>query len=114
MEPRDRFPRGLKPIGDAAHKLGLEFLVWFSPETVWAGGELAREHPEWTLFWEKDKPLLDWGQVDLGIPEARQFMTRYLQTVIREYGDRLAAHRFGDDPGFARRTGSEKARTGSA
>jgi alpha-galactosidase len=86
VEPRDRFPRGLRPIGDAAHKLGLEFLVWFSPETVWAGGELAREHPEWTLFWEKEKPLLDWGQVDLGIPEARRFMTRYLLTAIREYG----------------------------
>ena len=86
VEARDRFPGGIRPIGEAAHRQGLEFLVWFSPETIWAGGELAREHPEWTFFWEKDKPLLDWGQVDLGVPEARRFMTRYLLTVIREYG----------------------------
>lgn len=85
VEPRDRFPRGIRPIGDAAHARGLEFLVWFSPEIVYAGGELQREHHAWIRFWDTDKPLADWGHVDLGHPEAWEFMTRYLTTVIRAY-----------------------------
>jgi alpha-galactosidase len=102
VEPKDRFPRGLKPIGEAVHRQGLKFLVWFSPESIWAGGDLGREHPEWTTFWEKDKPLADWGQFDLGIPEAREFMTRYLATVIREYGMDWLRIDSGMIPAFAR------------
>ena len=102
VEPKDRFPRGLKPIGEAVHRQGLKFLVWFSPESIWAGGDLGREHPEWTTFWQKDKPLADWGQFDLGIAEAREFMTRYLATVIREYGMDWLRIDSGLIPAFAR------------
>ena len=28
----DRFPAGLKPVGDVAHEAGLRFLLWFEPE----------------------------------------------------------------------------------
>jgi alpha-galactosidase len=81
-EPPDRFPRGLRPIGDAAHKEGMGFLVWFEPERVAARTELTKEHPEWVIPPDKDGS----GLFNLGIPEAREYMTRYLIAAIKEYG----------------------------
>ncbi|MBI3921981.1 MAG: NPCBM/NEW2 domain-containing protein [Armatimonadetes bacterium] len=81
VEPRDRFPRGLKPITEAAHREGMGFLMWFEPERVHPGTELSKEHPEWVLSPGNDGS----GLFNLGIPEAREYMTRYLKTVIKEY-----------------------------
>ena len=79
--PRDRFPRGLRPISDAAAKAGMKFLVWFEPERVNAGTYLAKEHPEWVI-----SPGGDGGGLfTLGTPAAREFMTRYLAEVIKRY-----------------------------
>jgi alpha-galactosidase len=81
-EPADRFPKGLKPIGDTAHKEGMKFVLWFEPERVASGTFIARENPEWVMSPANDGS----GLFNLGIPEAREFMTRYLNTVIKEYG----------------------------
>ena len=43
------FPHGLKPVSDACHRLGLKFIVWFEPERVAAGTQIAREHPEFVF-----------------------------------------------------------------
>ena len=81
-EPADRFPRGLKPIGDAAHREGMGFLVWFEPERVHAGTFIANEHPEWVISLGKDPS----GLFNLGLPEAREYMTKYLIAAIKAYG----------------------------
>jgi len=71
VEPRDRFPHGLRPISDAAAKAGMKFLLWFEPERVSAGTYLAKEHPEWVI-----SPGGDGGGLfNLGTPPAREFMT---------------------------------------
>ena len=81
VEPKDRFPRGLRAIGDAVEKEGLRFLMWFEPERVVAGTFLAKEHPEWVI-----SPSGDGGGLyNLGIPEARQYMTDYLNAAIKAY-----------------------------
>ena len=81
VEPKDRFPRGLRAIADAVEKEGLRFLMWFEPERVVAGTFLAKEHPEWVL-----SPAGDGGGLyNLGIPEARQYMTDYLNAAIKAY-----------------------------
>ncbi|MCC6442427.1 MAG: alpha-galactosidase [Armatimonadetes bacterium] len=85
MEDRDRFPSGMSAVGEAVHREGMQFLLWFAPESPWEGSALAVEHPEWVTRWEKDKPLGDWCQLDLGIPEAREYITRYLSDAIRAY-----------------------------
>ena len=36
-EPSDRSPRGLSPVGDAVHRDGMGFVVWFEPSGC--GGE---------------------------------------------------------------------------
>jgi Alpha-galactosidase len=43
------FPDGLKPVSDAAHSAGLNFMVWFEPERIARGSELYAEHPEFLL-----------------------------------------------------------------
>jgi alpha-galactosidase len=77
-----RFPRGLKPIGDAAHAAGMKFLQWFEPERVCPGSIMAKEHPGWVVM-PAGQP---WGGVNLGDPAAREYVTETLITAIREYG----------------------------
>ena len=79
VEPKDRFPHGLRPISDAAHKEGMKFLVWFEPERVSAGTYLAKEHPEFVISPGGDGS----GLLNLGNPAARVFMTKYLTEVIK-------------------------------
>jgi alpha-galactosidase len=79
-EPADRFPNGLKPIGDAAHDAGMGFLVWFEPERVAQGTYLAMDHPDWVIGGSKG------GLLNLGNDQAREHITAYLKAVITAYG----------------------------
>jgi alpha-galactosidase len=81
VEPKDRFPRGIRPISDAAHKEGMKFLLWFEPERVNAGTFLSKEHPEFVISPDKNGG----GLLNLGNPAAREFMTKYLAEVIKRY-----------------------------
>ncbi len=82
VEPSDRFPNGLKAVSDEVHKTGMGFLVWFEPERVAGGTEIAKEHPEWAISPNNDGS----GLFNLGITEACEYMTKYLITAIKEYG----------------------------
>ncbi|MEU8473122.1 alpha-galactosidase [Streptomyces sp. NPDC029006] len=44
-----RFPRGLRPLADEVHRLGMAFGVWVEPEMVNADSDLYRLHPDWVL-----------------------------------------------------------------
>lgn len=77
-----RFPRGIQPIGDAVHRAGMKFLMWFEPERVCAGTLIAREHPTWVVLPAGG----GWGMFNLAVPDAREYITGYLNTSIREYG----------------------------
>ena len=46
---RAKYPRGMGPVGDKVHELGLDFLIWYEPERVRPGTELQQQHPEWLL-----------------------------------------------------------------
>ncbi|WP_164873124.1 alpha-galactosidase, partial [Streptomyces resistomycificus] len=46
----DRFPGGLKPLGDYVHALGMQFGIWVEPEMVNPDSELYREHPDWVQY----------------------------------------------------------------
>jgi alpha-galactosidase len=81
VEPKDRFLHGIRAIADAVTKAGLGYLMWFEPERVAAGTNLAKEHPEWVISPSGDGS----GLYNLGIPEARKFMTDYLNAAIAAY-----------------------------
>jgi alpha-galactosidase len=75
-----KYPRGLKPVGEAAHAAGLEYLLWFEPERVHFGTKVEKEHPEWVM-----KPDKEWSQLfALHIPKARRWITDVMDGFIRE------------------------------
>ncbi len=76
-KPRE-FPNGLKPVGDLCQALDLKFIVWFEPERVGAGTEIAREHPEF-VFGGKNG-----GLFKLGEPGARRWLADRLSALITE------------------------------
>jgi len=92
---RDVFPRGLKPIGDAARQAGMKFVLWFEPERVCVGTPIEREHPEFVLRSEHDalNTLLN-----LGLPEARAHICDLLSKIISDSGVTIYRQDFNFDP----------------
>lgn len=78
-----RFPQGLRPIADAAHDNGSKLMVWFDSERVCDGSLIAEEHPEWLLHC-KEYPT--YALFNLGDPQAREWMCRYIGDFIEESG----------------------------
>ncbi|MDR1745933.1 MAG: alpha-galactosidase [Tannerella sp.] len=77
-----RFPRGLKPLADEAHRLGAGFLLWFEPERVSRFSWLANHHPEWLLRTKKRNSAL----LDLGNPDALQWLCHHVGDMIEQTG----------------------------
>ena len=88
-----RFPNGLRAITDYAHERGIKCIVWFEPERVTPGTWLYENHPEWLLGADGEQKLLD-----LGNPEARQWLTDHVDKVITEQGIDLYRQDFNMDP----------------
>ena len=91
----ERFPNGFGPIGEACDKNGVKLLVWFEPERVTAGTELYEEHPDWLISPNKD----DYNKLlDLGNPEAREWITDRVDSIIKEGHIRVYRQDFNFDP----------------
>ncbi|MGA2063755.1 MAG: alpha-galactosidase [Thermoguttaceae bacterium] len=86
------FPHGLKPVSDACHRLGLRFIVWFEPERVAAGSQIAREHPEFVFGGANS------GLFKLSDPAARRWLTDLLVRRIGEFGMDWYRNDFNIDP----------------
>ncbi|MGO8929370.1 MAG: NPCBM/NEW2 domain-containing protein [Limisphaerales bacterium] len=95
--PPQRFPNGLKPLSDACHQLGLKFILWFEPERVASGTQIAREHPEFVFGGDKG------GLFKLSDPAARRWLADLLSRRITEFGIDTYRNDFNLDPlGFWR------------
>ncbi|KPK83950.1 MAG: hypothetical protein AMJ81_06905 [Phycisphaerae bacterium SM23_33] len=92
---RRRYPRGLKPIADAAHARGMKFVLWFEPARVRQDSDLAREHPDYILRCPQDssQALLDFGN-----PRARGHMLEVFSEIIAESGVDVYREDFNFDP----------------
>ncbi len=77
-----RYPRGIKPVADEAHRLGAKFLLWFEPERVSRGSWLAREHQPWLLHSKVRNSAL----LDLGNAEALDWLCNHVGDMIEEVG----------------------------
>ena len=91
----ERFPRGLKPIADAAAAHGAQLLAWFIPEYVREGTEIHREHPEWLWDFHAGEWVQEWitnqtarrdYYLSFGNPAARQWLTDRVCQLIRDEG----------------------------
>ncbi len=88
-----QFPRGLRPLGDAAHKAGMQFVLWFEPERVTPISRIAKEHPEWVWHAGPGDGLLN-----LGNPAARTWLTDYLSKCFQDWGVDVFRNDFNIDP----------------
>ena len=86
------FPAGLGPIGEACHRLGMRFVVWFEPERVAKGSEIAEQHPEFVFGGREG------GLFQLSDPAARRWLTELLSRRISEYGIDVYRNDFNLDP----------------
>ena len=86
------FPHGLKPVSDACHARGLKFILWFEPERVAAGSQIAREHPEFVFGGDKG------GLFKLNDPAALKWLTELLSRRISEFGLDVYRNDFNIDP----------------
>ena len=90
---KTRFPGGLRAVTDHARAKGIESIVWFEPERVQPGTWLYEEHPAWLLGPDGGTKLLD-----LGNPEARQWLTDHIDKILTEEGIDLYRQDFNMDP----------------
>ena len=90
-----KFPRGLRPISDAAHAAGLKFVLWFEPERVRKGTQIHREHPEYLVASAQDPDNL---LFNLGLPAARRYITELLSANIAEHGVDIYRQDHNSDP----------------
>lgn len=81
--PKKEFPRGLRPIADAAHARGLKFLLWFDPEGLGPGSRIQKERPEWVLHQPEEG---QWGGIYKWMdPAALTYMTDLITNYIRDW-----------------------------
>ena len=98
-----QFPRGLKPLGDAAHKEGMRFVLWFEAERVTRKSRIAKEHPEWVLHTDvKNRVFYVFdpgdGLFNLGDPAARVWLTDQLSSFFQDWGVDVFRCDFNVDP----------------
>jgi alpha-galactosidase len=67
-----RFPRGLRPLSEAVHALGMKFGVWVEPEMVNPDSDLYRAHPDWVQHFphrsraeSRNQLVLDFARPDV-------------------------------------------------
>ncbi len=89
---RKRFPRGLRAISDHAHAKGVKTILWFEPERVHPDTWLTQNHPEWIFGGAAG------GLLNLGNPEARQWLTDRADRIVADEGIDLYRQDFNMDP----------------
>jgi len=90
----------LKPVSDAAHALGMKFLVWVEPCRALQGRPVTLEHPEYFLTGNADGEARD-GQtllLDLGNPEALNWAVDVVASLVEDYGMDWYEEDFNLDP----------------
>ena len=86
-----RYPKGIREVADYVHSKGLKLVVWFEPERVTRKTWLSEQHPEWVLGGRT-------GLLNLGNPEARQWLTDHVDRMLTEQGIDLYRQDFNMDP----------------
>ena len=86
---KKKFPRGLKPIADAAHAKGYKAGIWFAPFVAETKSETFKKHPEWFKKGEDGEPVKcgsNWSgfyALDLENEEVKD----YIKTCLTTYAD---------------------------
>lgn len=70
-----KLPHGMEGLADRIRKKGLDFGLWFEPESVNIDSDLYRAHPDWALT-DEFPPVFGRNQLllDLTKPEVRDYL----------------------------------------
>ena len=84
----DRFPRGLRPLSDEVHRLGMRFGLWVEPEMVNPDSDLYRAHPDWVLHMaNRDRTRMRQQLVlNLARPDTAEWTHAWLDRLVTEHG----------------------------
>lgn len=80
---RKKLPKGLEGLSREVRKLGMEFGLWFEPESVNQDSDLYRAHPDWALT-DDFTPVLGRNQLllDLTKQEVRDYIVQNVCTIV--------------------------------
>lgn len=79
-----KFPRGLRPLADRAHELGLRFGVHMALAQAAPASRVAREHPDWLIHDGDDYYAA--GPLCLGHRPCREWLIDAILHAVDEYG----------------------------
>lgn len=82
----EKFPRGLGPLIDHVHRLGMKFGLWVEPEMVNPDSDLYRQHPDWVLHFPARPRTESRYQLVLNLarPDVRQFILDFMDRLLSE------------------------------
>jgi alpha-galactosidase len=82
----EKFPRGLKPLIDKVHALGMDFGLWVEPEMINPDSGLYRKHPDWVLNFPGRPRSESRNQLVLNLarPDVRDYVAGFLDKLLTE------------------------------
>jgi len=83
---KEKFPRGLKPLIDRVHALGMDFGLWVEPEMVNPDSDLYRAHPDWVLHFPGRPESEQRNQLVLNLarPDVKDYVLSFLDKLLAE------------------------------
>ncbi|TCD16323.1 alpha-galactosidase [Oricola cellulosilytica] len=83
---QQKFPEGLKPLGDHVSALGMRFGIWFEPEMVNKDSDLYRAHPDWLLGPDTQPSGRNQFVLDLTSPGVADYLFERIDAILAETG----------------------------
>ena len=90
---KNLYPNGFKPLSDELKKNGNHLMLWFEPERLIKDTDWYKNHRDWVIDISNGTCLFN-----LGIPEAREFVTDFVSSKIDEFGLGCYRQDFNMDP----------------
>ncbi|HPA47602.1 MAG TPA: alpha-galactosidase, partial [bacterium] len=87
------YPQGFQPLSKRLRETNRNLMLWFEPERVFKNTIWYEKHHDWLIDIGEENALLN-----LGIPEARQFLTDFISDKVEEFGLGCYRQDFNIDP----------------
>ena len=80
-----KFPHGLLPLVQKAHRLKMKFGLWVEPEMITQNSQLYQMHPKWTLGYQNRLPITARHQLvlDLSQETVRRHLLKTLINLVK-------------------------------
>ncbi|GCE30726.1 alpha-galactosidase [Dictyobacter alpinus] len=83
-----KFPRGLRPLVERVHELGMQFGIWVEPEMVNPDSDLYRAHPDW-IYYFPERPRSEARNqlvLNVGRKDVQEYLIGLLDPLIGDHG----------------------------